>query len=549
MSFGSAWSLALAATFRNALILQARRLSKPRYFLPTAFGALYLLWFRWSNPSSRLKDLLSGLEGLGRQSEAIGSLVVAALALSAWVFGKPRPRLTFTEAEIQFFFAAPATRRQVVHARLIKGLLQSALGAVVVTLIFSRGGPLARGSIAVAAWLLFSTLELHAVGASLARAWLHERIDGLRLRAVQLGALVLVIAELRWIASDSPLLAGPSAWLVWPASTLVRPFVAQGAEQFLWALLPAMGILAAHYVWVLVAAERFEDAAVENAERLARRLDALRAGGATAVLASAKARPVPFRLSDSAIPEVAIAWKGLIAMSRSLVLRIFAIALPLCLAIVLAIFVYLPGPAMRTGVAVGVLAGTVLLMLLMVGPVFSGGGGLASNLTRLDFLRTLPLSGARVVLGEALAPALVLTGLWVIVVPAAAFLFPAAIGGFERSCLAIALATAGPPLLLLGVLLQSSVVVLLPGWTTGGPGAFAMGRAMLQQFIQFVGFPILALPAALTAWVLVTGGHRLVGWVAVPFAGVATAAVVAFEIALAVGVLGRLFEAIDPSDL
>jgi len=189
----------------------------------------------------------------------------------------------------------------------------------------------------------------------------------------------------------------------------------------------------------------------------------------------------------------------------------------------------------------------VLALVLLVGPAYAG-GGLASDLGRIDFLRTLPLSGARIVLGQTLAPALLLAGIWIALLPAAAFLVPLPLGGFERCLLALALAIAGPPLLLLGVVVQASVEALLPGWTAG-IRAFEMGRTMLKQVVHLIAFPMVSIPAALTAAAVIAGGQGLVGWAAAPLAGTAMALVTAVEVALALGIVGRLLDAIDPSDL
>ena len=45
------------------------------------------------------------------------------------------------------------------------------------------------------------------------------------------------------------------------------------------------------------------------------------------------------------------------------------------------------------------------------------------------------------------------------------------------------------------------------------------------------------------------GGFRLVGWGAILPAAAATSVVLVLEVALALGLAGRLFERLDPSDL
>jgi hypothetical protein len=539
----------LGATLRNVAVQQARRLRRARYAIPTAFGALYLWWLVLrSSTFAAVDEIFPWLDHPGHV-ESILTALVALSALAGWVFGKPKPRLIFTEAEIQFLFAAPVTRRQVVHFRLVKSILQSAVIAGVLTLLFGRATSGSVAALGLAAWVALSALELHLVGASFARAWLHERLGGLRLRAVQLGALVLLAAAVRWMPSGTPLAAdGPASWPLWPARVVVRPVVTHGGGPFVSTLLLAGLVLAFHYVWVLLAADRFEDAAVETAERNARRLEAFRAGGATAIVSTGKMRPVPFRLPRSASPEIAIAWKGVIAVTRSVVVRTVAIVAPLSIAAAVGAFLLIPTERTPAAAAVGFIATALLFIVALMGPAFTG-GGVSGDLARLDFLRALPLSGARIVLGQALAPALLLSAVWIVLVPVASFLVPVELGGFERGCLTLGLVIVGPPMLLLGILLQASVVLLIPGWTTPGPGPLAFGRMMLPSVVQFIGFPVLALPAALAAALLIAVSRPFVGWAAVTAASLVAALVMVLEIALALLVVGRLFEKLDPSDL
>jgi ABC-2 type transport system permease protein len=547
VSFGSVCAWLLGATVRNLAVQQARRLRRARYAVPGAFAVLYLWLVLRSNPFASMPERFPWVSTLAAHAESILTVLLAAGALAGWVFGKPKPRLVFTEAEIHFLFAAPVTRRSVVHYRLVKAILLSGVMAAFLTLLFGRAAGGSAAALGVAVWVALSTLELHLIGASFARASLHERVEGIRLRAVQLTAFGVAGAFV--LAARSTLGAqGPAAWLLWPARAVIRPITAQGPGPYVSALLLGGLVLAAHYVWVLVAADRFEDDAVETAERAARHLEALRTGGATAIVVTGKKRSVPFRLPRCASPEIAIAWKGIIAVTRSLVIRMVAIIAPLSIAVVVGMFWLVPTERIPAAAASGFIAAAVLLILAMMGPAFTG-GGVTGDLTRLDFLRALPLSGGRIVLGQALAPAMLLSAVWVILVPVASFLLPLQLAGFERGCVGLALIIVGPPMLLLGVLLQAAVVLLVPGWTIAGPGPLAFGRMMLASVVQFIGFPILALPAGLVAALGIAVGRPIVGWSAVPASGVLVALALALEIALALLIVGRLFEKLDPSDL
>jgi hypothetical protein len=258
---------------------------------------------------------------------------------------------------------------------------------------------------------------------------------------------------------------------------------------------------------------------------------------------------VPFRLSSRGRPEVALAWKALIGMSRSLAVRVFAVVGVVVMGVLVAISLLAPSGPGATGTGMlGFMAAATMACLALYGPVVIR-QGLATALRDLDFLRTLPLSGTRIVLGHAMAPAVVLSALWLLLVPVVSLLLPVPLDGSRRTALALALLVVGPPSLLLGVLLQAFTVVLLPSWSTNEPGPLAIGRNLLASVVQFIGFPLLLLPAAIVAAVLGTGGYWLMGWPAIPLAAAATAAVVGLEAALAVVLVGRILERLEPGDL
>lgn len=547
MSFASGCAFLVAATLRNFAASQLRRLRRPRYLIP---AAVFLLYYAW------VVRLSAGMTAEGapwealfeRLAEPVATSFLALVGAGAWVLGQPVPRLGFTEAEIHFLFAAPAKRSQVVHYALVKAILLSAIPAALLPLFLLRRGPGVAVAAAIGVWMAFSTLTLHGMGASLARAWMHRRASGPGLRAVQAGGLLLLAGAVGWAIRAGSIEAGPLSWLLWPARILVRPALAGEPAAFLRALPPAALVLALHYAWVLASAIRFEDPAVEAAERLARRVEMLRAGGMSALLVAGKSRAVPFRLSASARPETALAWKGLIGISRSLALRIVLAVVSITAACSMVAGLILgEGSVGNVGTLIGVLAAVFLFVTLFMGPTFTG-GGVAGDLSRLDFLRTLPLPGSRIVLGQALAPSFLLAVFWTALVPAAAFLLPLRLGGLERACLALALAEVGPPLLLFAVLLQAALVVAWPGWTAGS-GPLAMGRMLLGSLVQFIALPLLSLPTAVAGAILVGVGHRLVGWPAVPVAGAATAALLVGEVAIAAGMVGRVFESIEASEL
>jgi hypothetical protein len=247
-----------------------------------------------------------------------------------------------------------------------------------------------------------------------------------------------------------------------------------------------------------------------------------------------------------------LAWSGLIGLSRSLAVRIFIGVLAGTTIVIGALFVAASPSRGDSGAglaAAGVIAALLLGYLLLLGPAMVRGRVAADLLRYLDFLRALPLSGARVVFGTALAPTLVLSGLWLLLVPVASLLIPVGLGGWERSAIGLSLAAMGPPAILLGVLLQAFTVVLFPSWAGSEQGPLAIGRGTLASAVHLIGYPVLLIPAGIVAAVLGAGGFLLIGWRAILPAAAATSVVLGLEVVLALGVVGRFFERLDSSDL
>lgn len=553
MSFGSAYGFLLVASARNFVAQEGRRLRNPRHLVPALLALGYFAWaLRPVVLLPRSGPPLAAMEALGANAAGFATLAIGALWLQGWIWGRPRARLSFNEPEIQFFFPAPTTRRQLVRSRVTKSLLLAALGAAIPALIVQRWAPAPWWCVAIACWLTLATMDLHAAGASFARVRLHALLPERLHLPVRFASLALVGFGLWWGGSA---LLHPSvalAWLLWPARAIARLFMVADIREAAGALLPAFVVLVLHVIWVLVVAESFEEAALARAQVVARRVEAIRAGGASALVVGGRAGKVPFRLSVRGRPEIALTWSGLIGLSRSLAVRVFFGVLALATILIAALFLTSSPSRGDSGAgraAAGVIAASLLGYILLLGPALVR-SRVASDLLRyLELLRALPLSSARVVFGTTLAPALVLSGLWLLLVPVASLLIPVGLGGLERSVIGISLAAVGPPAILLGVLLQAFTVVLLPSWSRSEQGPLVVGRGMLASVVHLVGFPLLLIPAGVVAAMLGVGGFWLIGWRAILPAAAATSVVLGLEVAVALGVVGWFFDRLDPSDL
>jgi len=351
------YRLVVLADLKNRVRAQLRRIRQPRYLLATVLGLAYWWWYagRFIGDLGRARPRLP--DGLALPLElgltALGLLMVVL----GWVFGSDRGALAFSEAEIQFLFPAPLSRRQLVHYKLLRLLGVGLLGSLLTTLFFGRslgGSPV---SFAVGSWIALTTLSFHNLAASFTRAGLARHgVAGVRRFLLTLLGLLLLGGALALLARrvPAPALGGPPldallawagaldgsalGWALWPVRAPVRLALAGSAVDFLSALPVALALLALHYAWVMSAVLGFEDGAVADAERRARAVETARRQGVGAVVRSAGRRRPPFQLSPRGRPEVALLWKGLIAAGRTAGLRAFVI-LGAVLAVVLLVTV------------------------------------------------------------------------------------------------------------------------------------------------------------------------------------------------------------------
>ncbi|HVU38994.1 MAG TPA: putative ABC exporter domain-containing protein, partial [Opitutales bacterium] len=322
---------------RNRLATRLRRLKRPKYLVGAVFGAIYMVvYFGWlisaqSHPQGAPTGPLSITDP--QASENFGALLfLGAVLLLGWVLPNERAVLAFSEAEINFLFPAPVTRRQLIQYKLVRAQVSIFFSVIFLTLIWGRwryGGHVLVS--AVGWWIILSTLNLHTIAASFARSMLLDRgITNLRRRIIILTGLALVIGTaVAWSHSQWPPFpdnAGPDEFLGWFKQTLsvgatpyvlypfrlvVRPYFAHDTLTFLHALAPALGVLALHYIVVVRADVAFEEASVEFSQKLAARVTAIadrRVRGAP----PKKARRAPFNLNPVGWPPLAFLWKNLI---------------------------------------------------------------------------------------------------------------------------------------------------------------------------------------------------------------------------------------------
>ena len=287
-------------------------------------------------------------------------------------------------------------------------------------------------------WLLLSTVDLHGVGSSFAITRLLDRgVTSLRRSLLtSIGAGVVVGAACLWTWGSlrapvpeefvnfgavidyvaSLLSTGALSWLLLPARWVVQPLLATDFRSFLLALGPALLLYAAHYAWVLRSEVAFEEASIAKAQKRAARLSAMRDGTWRFGNAERKARRAPFNVSKVARPELAFLWKNLLSSAEYLRPRTALIAA--------AVIVVGSGLAASADFdvprnVVASIATAIAGYTLVFGPLVAR-QDLRLDLPNTDILKTYPLRGWQIVLGEWLTPVAIVTVLlWLLVLTAA----------------------------------------------------------------------------------------------------------------------------------
>ncbi len=566
-------------TVRNRLVSRFKRLKQPKYLIGAIVGGLYFYWyffrylFRGYAGGPQPPANLTWPPGHLLLFELLGALVLFVIVLMAWLVPHERAALTFSEAEVAFLFPAPVTRRTLIHFKLLRSQLRIFFSVLLLTLFSRRFGGNAWIH-ALGWWLILSTLNLHFLGSSFARTMMLDRGISNRLRRLLvLGLAVAMVAGVWvWAKRTMPrlnsaditdlgsamdylqrvLTTGPALYLLYPFRLVVRPFLAPDATAFLGAFAPALLLFLLHYLWVIYSDVAFEEASVEASQKLATRLAAARAGNWQGAKKNQKAKRPWFALSGTGFSATALFWKNLIGIGQ-----VFSIRLWITIIVIVVIFGFaFAGKAQSHGssIVAEFLIAIALGYSLFLGP----------QLLRLDFrrdlpladiLKTFPLRGWQIALGEILAPVAALAAFqWLLLLIGAGLVFylPAKLEGLG---LAIALGAAVllPVLDWLLLLIPNAAVLLFPAWIqTGkdGPrGIEVTGQRLIMALAQLLALLLALAPAAVVFTVIFLPLNIVVGpGAALLPASLAATAVLAVEAGLGVLLLGKLFERFDVTE-
>ncbi len=601
-------------SLKNWLRMRLLRLRQPKYLAGAVVGAAYF-WFFFlrrtftvgsaTTRAAQQRALHSAgqalqaagvgapehLTGIGL---AIGAMLLLVIVTLAWVFSLERASLGFTEAEIAFLFPAPVTRNTLVNFRLIDAQLRSLVGALFMTLFSNRwmfvgGSPLAH---AIGWWLIFASFNLHLAAVRFTLTRLADRgLGTVRRRIVVLGLFVVVLATTaallppeqrapvfatgdnmtvlgRWILNFTS--AAPLTWVLWPGRFLLGPFFADNWMAFFLALGPALLVIAAHYVWVLRSVVSFEEGSIARAEKRAALIAAMQSGKRLG-RAPTKGRRPSFKLAGTGRPEFAFLWKNLLGTWEWLNPRTW---LWCALAIVgVTVWVQLHPDWRGWLIAYGPVALIIGGYTLVVGPQLAR-QDIRSDLPNADLLKTYPLPGWQIVLGEMLAPTAILTGiLWLVLLAAAVAFQPGpktfaswmpALRQFAEACfapgsralLAICFAALTPAIVAMQLLVPNAAALVFPAWfqatrqRAGGGGIDIMGQRLIFFFAQLVTMLLAIVPAALAGAAAVAVACFVLTLPPIVGVWIATAGVLAVllgELWLGLHFLGGRFEKLDLS--
>jgi ABC-2 type transport system permease protein len=568
-------------TTRNRFGSMVRRLRSPRYAIGMVLGLGYF-WLVFARHGVRTTPHPDGFAAAATPAaRLVATLFVFVIIAGIWIFGGDRSALAFSEAEVAMLLPAPVSRRTLIAYKLAQAQIIILIN--VAFWVFFLRRDISSISVVLAApaiWVLFTTLNLHRMGAALTRAstveyraagtkrkWMKNVLGFLIVTAVIGGLVAMPMSVLYRSGAVHPSAGDPLAFLgglkqflkspgvqlvLYPGRLITAPIFASNVHEWAVAMAPALGIVLLHVWWVLTSDAAFEEAAALASAERAKRLEAIRSRrGAAAIPVKATGKRT-IALAPTGRPAVAIGWKNAISFMRSV--RIGAVLrLPMIL-VGIAAFV-----GWQVGDPAGII-GIVAAFLGLLGPFFIVQvlrHDLRSDMLHLPFLKSLPLAGADLVLAEVLSTALPMAAAQFALFSIAGIagsMSPKA--GHIPAGVMIGVVVASPLVLValdtaICTILNGSAV-LFPGWIRLGPGGAGgmemMGQTMLSMITTFAAFALmLIIPGAVgaAAWYALQASPTVAVAVACALGAVALASE-SYGIMLS---LGHAFERAEPQQV
>jgi len=565
-------------SLKNRTLARLKRLRQPKYLLGGMVGGLYFYFYFIRSFFGMPGRHHGGALEISAENRLLfelgGALILLLFVLAAWLLPHERAALAFTEAEVAFLFPAPISRRGLLHFKLLRSQVAIFFTTFFLMLVTNRFG--GKGWIHVIGWwVVLSTINLHLLGCSFARTRLLDRgLTNWQRRWAILGGIALGAGAVAlWARQTMPTLdlggapnasalreyayhcftAGPMPYLLYPFRLVVRPYFAPDLPGLALALGPALLLLVLHYLWVIRSNVAFEEASVEASRRLAEKVAAVRAGNWQGARKPTKSKRPPFVLGSTGVPAIALLWKNLISAGQVFTARLWILVLAVGTGTAVALSQNAGG---GMSMFVGMLAGIFLAWSLLLGPQVLR-QDLRQDLPLMDVLKTYPLRGWEIVLGELLAPALVLTCLQWFLLLVAALLLPG-VPGMNASpalvrAIAVGVGLMVPTLNLLTLQIPNAAVLMFPAWfqvgREGAQGIEATGQRIIFMLGQLLVLSLALVPAAIVFTVVFFVFKLLLSGpvLAIPLAAAAGSTALGAEAALGLILLGELFRRFDLS--
>jgi ABC-2 type transport system permease protein len=587
-------------SFANVVRMRIKRLKNPKYLVGAVFGLAYFyqILLRRFFITSEVANQQGGVDAFMGVMHDVAPVLLFLFVAMNWILAGPEATVHFTEAELAFLLPAPLTRRWLVRYSLLRGAAQTLFSALIFSLLGGRSASGARFLYRILGWwLVLNVMRLHSIGASFAIQRLTE--EGLASWRRRLGAVILAMALLGsvgvWVAMAPPaprigipaaefqppapgvdpaenvrrqrdaalkatrdeaskftawvhgaLHTGPGLVLFAPFRWIAEPWFSRSFGDFLKSLLPAFGVLAAHFLWVDHSDASFEEASQARARKVAEMRATMRSG--KRVRRSFKALVPLFALTPKGWPGMAFVWRHLLFPKRALAIAAF-VAL-----IILAGPVFVPEGLQS---AIGVCA---FLMLALIG--FLAGMTATASTARefplFEIYKTFPTPGWHVVTGILVGRASLVWAGQALAAAAALIWFKSpfddnGLSSSERICLILGVWMVSIPGAMMFSVLPTASALVFPGWVRvknePQTGFEVAGPRLLLMIGMFVILAVVLLPSAafgFAGWWL--GSKFVATWAAWLAGGALASLVVAAEVVVGLRVLGRLFEKFDVTE-
>jgi hypothetical protein len=573
----SASLFVIGCTVRNRILRRLRRLREPRYLLGAIVGAGYLyfsviarMWgaggrrARRGRPATDEDLTLPALLALG---PPIGGLTLFAVTVVCWLLPVDASLLDFSDAEVQFLFPAPLTRRQLIIHRLLRSQLGLLFASLAPALLYPSASIGMRLRTAVAMWVLLVTGKVYFTGVTIARGHVRSadyaarRTARLPLLVVAAAAAVVFGSVMRAFVAQAgtgsdvitrlveAMTSGAVRIVLSPFVALARPLFTASFASFVVAMVPAIAVLAATVWWVLYSDETFQ---ADVTELAARQQESRTAPGP-----AIHTRASNWRLAAAGPTETLFFWKnGMQALRRANSLTLLRVGVPMLFLVVALTSLRLSArDAQGPAALLGMFALFAAAFAAFLGPQIVR-TDLRSDLEHLELLRTWPVKPASVVRGEMLWPGSVVTATAWFALTCAVSFSAAAFPAWPlmwRSSSALAAFLLAPAVVFGQYTVHAAATVLFPAWVPLGDqrprGLDAMGQRLILFGGVLLSLVVVVGPGAIAGglvWVLLYG---LVGPPALVLGAGVCLAVVGIELWLLTEALGRMFADVDLSGI